>query len=118
MKKVGIYIHFPFCASKCAYCDFNSYANASHMQEDYLKAIVSEIKNNSNKDVEIDTIFIGGGTPSIAKAGTIATILNNIIPVSNNSNAPSNKPMNIKIQLKLFAKLVTPTMLFLSLNIP
>jgi len=93
MKKIGIYVHFPFCASKCAYCDFNSYANVSHMQEDYLKALVNEINYNSNKDVEIDTIFIGGGTPSIAKTGTIATIIN---AIKYNFNVLNNAEITIE----------------------
>lgn len=93
MKKIGIYVHFPFCASKCAYCDFNSYANVSHMQEDYLKALVNEINYNSNKNVEIDTIFIGGGTPSIAKTGTIATIIN---AIKYNFNVLNNAEITIE----------------------
>lgn len=78
MEKVGIYIHFPFCASKCHYCDFNSYSDKNHLQIDYLKSLVKEISLYSNKTVEVDTIFIGGGTPSLMFDGSISTVLSEI----------------------------------------
>ena len=66
MKKIGIYIHIPFCKQKCYYCDFVSFANREELQERYIKSLKSEISNflEQNKDSEISTIYIGGGTPS------------------------------------------------------
>ena len=75
MNNIGIYVHFPFCATKCTYCDFNSYSNIHHLQKEYLEALVNEIRANADKSKVVDTIFIGGGTPSIATTGTIATIM-------------------------------------------
>lgn len=78
MKELGIYIHFPFCVSKCFYCNFNSCANADAFKEDYVKALKKEIKDFSNKvkNYQITTIYIGGGTPSTMSKGTISDILN------------------------------------------
>lgn len=78
MKKIGIYIHFPFCVSKCKYCNFNSYADKNELQQEYLRALVKEIKNYSNKSVVVDTIFIGGGTPSVMFDGCVSTLLSAI----------------------------------------
>ncbi len=77
IKKAGVYIHIPFCEKKCRYCDFNSVDDAFDKQTEYLYALVKEIKlkNNLLKDYNIDTIFIGGGTPSFLFKGAIATIL-------------------------------------------
>ena len=60
----GIYIHIPFCVSKCHYCDFNSYADKSYLAERYLSVLVKEITVNANTR-KINTIFFGGGTPSL-----------------------------------------------------
>ena len=66
-KKLGIYIHIPFCVKKCNYCDFNSFASDKDMQMNYINALCGEIKRNSEvyKDYLADTVFVGGGTPSI-----------------------------------------------------
>jgi len=75
MKKVGLYLHIPFCVKKCKYCSFNSYANLNFLHTDYLLALIKELELKSNKkDFLIDTIFIGGGTPSILENGFIKRI--------------------------------------------
>jgi len=78
MKNVGIYIHFPFCASKCLYCNFNSYSNKNDLQLKYFQSLLKEISQYSDKNIGVDTIFIGGGTPSIMFDGCIATLLSEI----------------------------------------
>ena len=66
MKKIGLYIHIPFCKQKCYYCDFISFENLEKQQEKYINALCMEIHNffNDKKKYEISTIYIGGGTPS------------------------------------------------------
>ena len=68
MNKLGIYIHIPFCKQKCYYCDFVSFSKNEDKIEKYIEALKKEIKEESKKiDKEkyiIDTIYIGGGTPS------------------------------------------------------
>lgn len=78
MKKIGIYIHFPFCASKCKYCNFVSFSSKNDMQLKYFQALLKEISQSQVGDVAIDTIFIGGGTPSIMFDGCISTLLSEI----------------------------------------
>ncbi len=66
MKNISLYIHIPFCESKCYYCDFISFTNINHRIDDYIKALIGELKlyKEKLKEYEIRTIFIGGGTPS------------------------------------------------------
>ena len=67
MKHLGLYIHIPFCKQKCYYCDFASFPGKEHLQKDYIKALCTEIKETFKRidAYTIDSIFIGGGTPSI-----------------------------------------------------
>ena len=77
-KKSGIYIHFPFCNVKCGYCDFYSIVNRKESIPDFIESIVKEIdlyfnSSNSNK-LKFDTIFLGGGTPSLIEPHYIEKI--------------------------------------------
>ncbi len=74
-KDIGVYIHIPFCKSKCFYCDFVSYPNKENLISDYVKALVKEIKHNHLNKYNIKTIYIGGGTPSILDSKHIKKIL-------------------------------------------
>lgn len=68
MLEKSIYIHIPFCRRRCGYCDFNTYAGFSHAIPAYVKALCREIESvaSSQKDNSpIQTIFFGGGTPSL-----------------------------------------------------
>ena len=77
---LGLYIHIPFCVSKCKYCDFNSYKLDLEEKKKYLKSLEKEMSfyKNEIKEKEIDTIFIGGGTPSILRDYEIKTLFDNI----------------------------------------
>ena len=77
MRKLGIYIHIPFCVSKCFYCDFCSYVDNSKLNE-YIEALLKEILSNIEllQEYEVDTIYIGGGTPSAIDEKYIEKILN------------------------------------------
>jgi len=72
----GIYIHIPFCLRKCHYCDFLSVVADSQAYRAYKDALLKEIANT--KVVPFDTIFIGGGTPSVLPPDHIAEILGEI----------------------------------------
>lgn len=80
MKEIGVYIHIPFCKQKCLYCDFISYANKIEMQDKYVQAVIKEIKHwkQQNENIKIDTIYIGGGTPSYIKSENIVKIINEL----------------------------------------
>ncbi|MDD4275470.1 MAG: coproporphyrinogen III oxidase family protein, partial [Clostridia bacterium] len=62
MKKVGLYIHIPYCVSKCTYCSFISFAGLESTMQEYLSALKKEIVLSAKKyiDIEISTIYIGG----------------------------------------------------------
>lgn len=65
MKRLGLYIHIPFCKSKCLYCDFNSYAGRDRDMMPYFSALLKEAKAWSEKtDALADTVYFGGGTPT------------------------------------------------------
>lgn len=73
----GLYIHVPFCGSKCNYCDFNSYAGKINLAEDYFNSMKREIRHYTDemKYYIVHTIFIGGGTPSVVNEKYISEIL-------------------------------------------
>ncbi len=76
---LGLYVHIPFCVSKCQYCNFYSINQLDYVN-DYLVALIKEIERESAKykDCNVDTIFIGGGTPSILPTGAVSLIINTI----------------------------------------
>ena len=83
MKKIGVYVHIPFCMQKCYYCDFVSFANHEAIQKEYFKELKNEIKDFFSKnEYEISTIYIGGGTPSVVDSSFIKEILE-LIPQNN-----------------------------------
>lgn len=59
----GIYVHIPFCVRKCLYCDFVSYTGCESLYESYINALEKEMSNFAGE--KADTVFIGGGTPTI-----------------------------------------------------
>jgi oxygen-independent coproporphyrinogen-3 oxidase len=77
----GLYIHWPFCLSKCPYCDFNSHVRHGELDESrFVRAFTSEIAATAARvpDRIISTIFFGGGTPSLMQPGTVEAILDAI----------------------------------------
>ena len=77
MKKVALYIHIPFCKQKCLYCDFKSFPKAEGFMEDYVDALIKEIKNTT-KGYKIRSLFIGGGTPSYLDEKSLLKLMDSI----------------------------------------
>ena len=75
----SLYLHIPYCQSKCPYCDFNSHAVASWPEDDYVRALVAEIERRAGEAPwtgrRLKTIFFGGGTPSLFRPESIAAVL-------------------------------------------
>lgn len=90
----GIYVHVPFCKSKCIYCDFYSIA-VSSLVDDYCNALKKEIAFRVNQltDKQIRTIYFGGGTPSMLEIGKIEGILSEIY---NNYTVDSNSEITLE----------------------
>jgi len=77
----GVYVHWPFCLSKCPYCDFNSHVRHQSIDETrFLKAFETEIATTAARigPREVSTVFFGGGTPSLMQPATVGAILNAI----------------------------------------
>ena len=76
---IGIYIHIPFCVKKCPYCDFNSLATA-HVPDKYIDAVLKELlthvkKNPAITSKELETVYIGGGTPSLVSHNNLKRLI-------------------------------------------
>ena len=75
-KSLGIYVHIPFCRSKCEYCDFYSLPGArdKDRMDEYTAALVAHIREAATgaNGYEVDTVYFGGGTPSFFGAGGLA----------------------------------------------
>lgn len=80
MKELGLYIHIPFCVSKCYYCNFTSFTGIDNLKSGYKDAIIKEIIAFSPrvKDYVITTIYVGGGTPSCFLTDGIKDIIDSI----------------------------------------
>ena len=90
MKEIGIYIHIPFCKRKCEYCDFISYSQKESFVEKYVDALIKSIENTKQninmKYYKVNTIYIGGGTPSFINSKYIVKILEKVREVFNVSD--------------------------------
>ncbi|MAJ44238.1 MAG: hypothetical protein CMF96_05765 [Candidatus Marinimicrobia bacterium] len=95
MQTAGIYIHIPFCKVKCIYCDFYSITEREHQREHFTEMLCREIELYRNKnqfEFKINTIFIGGGTPSLLTNKQLDSILNCLA---------KNYPMNNILELTM-----------------
>ncbi len=80
-RPLGLYIHIPFCVKKCAYCDFVSFPAEEETRQRYVDALCAEIRANKENAEEylVETVYFGGGTPSVLKPEQIAQIFNVIL---------------------------------------
>jgi len=76
----GVYVHVPFCATRCGYCDFNTYTASEASQEGYLDALLGELRLAGKviSPPRVDTVFVGGGTPTLLAASDLARVLDAI----------------------------------------
>ena len=85
MKKIGIYIHIPFCRQKCKYCAFVSFCDLEKIDK-YIDCLCKEIIGfRASEDCCVDTIYIGGGTPSLLKQKHIEKIFDEVIFIKDGS---------------------------------
>lgn len=75
MTAAGLYVHIPFCSSRCSYCDFATGLYQSEMAEAYVRALVQEIRSSLYAGQRVDTIYFGGGTPSLLAPSQVERIL-------------------------------------------
>ena len=74
-KPVGLYVHIPYCVRKCGYCDFCSRASASGIPDGYIASLLSEAELYKEKRLSLDTVYIGGGTPSLMTPKQLSTLV-------------------------------------------
>lgn len=101
MKRLGLYIHIPFCDRICNYCDFTAFQGANSKIKEYVEALKKEIELKGNKNFLIDSIFIGGGTPSFIDGKYIFEILEK---VKENFIVLDNIEISIETNPKTFDK--------------
>lgn len=79
-KRIGLYVHIPYCRQKCSYCDFNSFASMESTVPEYFNALQNEIKSYSDMldDFTVKTVFIGGGTPSYVDSKYIYQLMDSL----------------------------------------
>jgi oxygen-independent coproporphyrinogen-3 oxidase len=76
----GVYVHIPFCAARCDYCDFATWTDRAHLIDDYVVACCTDLDRRvaSGEAVAASSVFFGGGTPSLLDAGALTAILDRI----------------------------------------
>lgn len=80
MDDFGLYVHIPFCKSKCLYCDFNSYGGKEDLQEEYIVSLKRELDMRSSMldRNDITSIYVGGGTPTFLNSKSFESLLSNL----------------------------------------
>src|SRR5579864_8864055 len=75
----GVYVHWPFCAAKCPYCDFNSHVRTQLPEAEWLDAIVKELDFAASElvpaNAAVSSIFFGGGTPSLMSGSAVGAVI-------------------------------------------
>jgi len=74
-NSAGIYLHIPFCAAICNYCNFNRGLHDDNLRRRYVEALIADIRRSADPTIHADTIFFGGGTPSLLEPGEVARII-------------------------------------------
>ena len=75
MTAAGLYLHIPFCSSRCSYCDFATGLYKEELAERYVRALVADIRSSRHVGDSVDTIYFGGGTPSLLTPSQLEVIL-------------------------------------------
>ena len=77
---LGVYVHIPFCASRCDYCDFATWTDRGHLIDEYVDACVADLERQmpSRRRARPTSVFFGGGTPSLIPAAGLVRILDAI----------------------------------------
>lgn len=75
---MGAYVHIPFCAHRCDYCSFSVFTDRNHLHEAYVDGVVTEIGAAAANGTVFDTVFVGGGTPSMVAPSLLAKVLDAI----------------------------------------
>lgn len=94
MNEIGVYVHIPFCKSKCSYCDFTSFSGKDELIKKYVECIKKEINSKADENYIVKTIYIGGGTPSYIDSSYIEEIL---ATIENSFKIDENVEISIEV---------------------
>jgi putative oxygen-independent coproporphyrinogen III oxidase len=80
MERAGVYVHVPFCLTRCGYCDFNAYAGLDHLASRYVSALLHEVELAAPgwSEDEIVSVFLGGGTPTTLEVADLKALLERV----------------------------------------
>jgi oxygen-independent coproporphyrinogen-3 oxidase len=83
MKNLSIYVHWPWCKSKCPYCDFNSHSFKTYDEDEYIDCVLAELDSvyanlKDAKNYKVSSIYFGGGTPSLMQAASVGRVIDKI----------------------------------------
>ena len=100
---ISVYVHWPFCTSKCPYCDFNSHIQRNIDHQEWGKALVAELKHITKNYLLLDlekyflrSIFFGGGTPSLIDSSILRKIINECVRTLNHNNLLNNVEITLE----------------------
>lgn len=79
LQPVAVYVHIPFCPSKCGYCDFNSFAMSGNITERTTRAMIKEISTSPHRGRKSKTVFFGGGTPTFLASNELTSCLQAVL---------------------------------------
>ena len=91
---VSVYVHIPFCASKCKYCDFYSAPASEEIREKYVEALISQINSAENTDEKVKSVYFGGGTPSVLTEKQLYSVLETLDKKYNIASAERTLEVN------------------------
>lgn len=101
-RPTGVYVHFPYCLRKCPYCDFVSYARpaAEIDHQGYADAVVAELdrRRSALEDARLETIFFGGGTPSLWEPGALGRVVSAILAWTDPARPVSAEDVEITVE--------------------
>jgi putative oxygen-independent coproporphyrinogen III oxidase len=79
LSDFGVYVHIPFCAHRCGYCDFATWADRSHLVDAYVDACITDLDRRRSTMPPATSVFFGGGTPSLLPPERLAEILDAVV---------------------------------------
>src|SRR5262249_31933467 len=77
-QPLAVYVHWPFCRSKCPYCDFNSHVRDQIDEARWTRALLADLERQADLDRDVVSIFFGGGTPSLMPSDTVAALIERV----------------------------------------
>ena len=93
MKKTGLYIHFPFCRRACFYCHFFKIKYAKDLVDPYIKYLLKEFSLRQDHELAVDSVYIGGGSPSLLDTAQLGTIM---AAVASNFSSAKNAEITLE----------------------